>query len=273
MNWLLLKAAVRFVLERVAQHPAGAKLYKRMQADFCLWVAEWEATLIDKSPPDRIDRSNQALVLLQKAAKKGAKLAQQHIEMVDFEHRVHSCRALIEAAVVHELSIKAAQFSLPSLSHLEISDIELSLPRKALPKVSHADRASLMVRITQNLNVQPVCDRFGALNNDSLLTLRRWGRQLNGSVSATNLLDAKFFCRSVEDLMIEGCALSAGLDSLEAELSSDLAVLMDLYKVIADLLAEQVHHRVEQLSRHAKLPPPLSTFCLAHSILQLAGLA
>ena len=73
--------------------------------------------------------------------------------------------------------------------------------------------------------------------------------------------------------MIEGCALSAGLDSLEAELSSDLAVLMDLYKVIADLLAEQVHHRVEQLSRHAKLPPPLSTFCLAHSILQLAGLA
>ena len=114
---------------------------------------------------------------------------------------------------------------------------------------------------------------FGALCHDSLMTLHCWGERLSVSVSGANLLDVKLFCRGVEDLLIEGCALSAGLDSLDTELSNKLAACIDLYRGVADFLAEQADHRVEQLSRHRNwhmcpdhfAPPTQDTIRLFHT--------
>ena len=244
MDWELTKAATCFVLDEAQTQPG---LYKLLLAKYCLWLAERQVALLGGSTAEK--QVDLAMRMLQKAATKGFKLAHQHFDMSAFARRVQATRAAIDKAVADRSSLQVAEFTLPELHSVFVSDLSMRLGVLPAAVQREADLTAVIERTKLNLGIRCAFGPFVNLDRESLALLLQWSARVSAAPEASGLSEVKLFCRGFEDLAIEGCAMNQGLDCLDSAVIGVLEQVLDAYRRLSQLLADAGVHRVEQLSR------------------------
>ena len=248
-NWRLVKAVACFALERLSAHERAAVVYKHVLARLCLWVTWHQVDLLssDSACPERLDR---LMRMLTKSAHKGAKLAEQCFEAHDISASVQAIRLRIDGIVKEQKQCRDAEFSLPMLSELMITHLQLTLPTVTPAETSGLDASTLIQRAIANLDCRTAMHPMahtGILCSASLSAIHEWSAKLMDD------FDRQHFCRHFEDLMVRSCLCSTssqlhGLDCLLPEHAPALEKALDAYQSASQTLADGAVCKVEQRS-------------------------
>lgn len=265
MNWLLVKAAVCFCLERQCKTGAEASSdgqYKRLLTQFCLWLTERQVALLNPATAT-VRRVDEVMQMLQKVAVKAAKLEQLRFHMWGVDKRILTLRAQIDAAVSGRARLALTQFSLPAIDSLTIDDVRICMgaPPSAISNAADTDR--MMELTLRNLgSVLATVPNLSALTIEVIDALDNWAQRARSGA----LVDVKLFSKSFEVYIIEACAMSQGLDLLDPttpRIVDRLETLLDRYRQLAQRMMLDTSHRVEQLSKTTLVV--WIVYCIIHS--------